>query len=46
VPQPADRLTAQLHYGFIETVPPGLFEDMSLAVRHKLWFQHDGPPPN
>jgi hypothetical protein len=39
-----DRLTAQRHHDFLETVLPGLLEDVPLAVRQRLWFQHDGAP--
>jgi hypothetical protein len=39
-----DRLTAQRYRDFLETVLPGLFEDVPLAVRQWLWFQHDGAP--
>jgi hypothetical protein len=41
---PPDRLTAQLYRGFLETVLPGLLEDVPLAVRQRLLFQHDGAP--
>jgi hypothetical protein len=37
-----DRLTAQRYRDFLETVLPGLLEDVPLAVRQRLWFQHDG----
>jgi hypothetical protein len=39
-----DRLTAQRSRDFLETVLPGLLEDVPLAVRQRLWFQHDGAP--
>jgi hypothetical protein len=39
-----DRLTANLYRDFLENVLPGLLEDVPLAVRQKLWFQHDGTP--
>jgi hypothetical protein len=39
-----DRLTAQRYRDFLETVLPGLLEDVPLAVRQKLWFQHDAAP--
>jgi hypothetical protein len=39
-----DRLTAQRYHGFLETVLPGLLEDVPLAVRQRLWFQHDRAP--
>jgi hypothetical protein len=31
---------------FLETVLPGLFEDVRLAVGQKLWFQRDGASTN
>jgi hypothetical protein len=37
-----DRLAAQQYCDFIETVLLGLPEDVSLAVRQSLWFQHNG----
>jgi hypothetical protein len=37
------KLTAHW-YNFLETVLPGLLEDVPLAVRQVLWFQHDGAP--
>jgi hypothetical protein len=39
-----DRLTAQQYSDILETVLPGLLEDVPLAVRQSLWFQHDGAP--
>jgi hypothetical protein len=39
-----DRLTAQRYHDFLETLLPGLLEDVPLAVRQILWFQHDGAP--
>jgi hypothetical protein len=30
-----DRLTAQLYHDFLETVTPGLLEDVPLAVRQR-----------
>jgi hypothetical protein len=38
-----DRLTAQRYRNFLET-STGLLEDVPLAVRQRLWFQHDGAP--
>jgi hypothetical protein len=37
-----DTLSAQRYRDFLETVLPGLLEGVPLAVRHRLWFQHDG----
>jgi hypothetical protein len=34
----SDRLTAQRYHDFLETVLLGLHEDVSLAVRLRLWF--------
>jgi hypothetical protein len=39
-----DRLTAQRYRDFLETVLLVLLEDVPLAVRQRLWFQHDGAP--
>jgi hypothetical protein len=39
-----DRLIAQRYRDFLETVLPGLLENVPLAVRQRLWFQHDGAP--
>jgi hypothetical protein len=39
-----DKLTAQQYRDFLETVLPGLLQDVPLAVRQRLWFQHDGAP--
>jgi hypothetical protein len=39
-----DSLTVQRYCDFLETVLPGLLENVPLAVRQRLWFQHDGAP--
>jgi hypothetical protein len=39
-----DGLTAQWCYDILETVLPGLLEDVSTAVRQKLWSQNDVAP--
>jgi hypothetical protein len=39
-----DKLIAQRCSGFLETVLPGLLEDVPVAVRQRLLFQHDGAP--
>jgi hypothetical protein len=39
-----DRLNSQGYRDFMETILPGLFEDVPLAVRQRSWFQHDGAP--
>jgi hypothetical protein len=38
------RLTAQRYCDFLQTLLPGLPEDVPLAVRHRLWFQRDEAP--
>jgi hypothetical protein len=40
----SDSLTAQRYCHYQETVLPGLLEDVPLAVRQRLWFQHDWAP--
>jgi hypothetical protein len=37
-----ERLIAQGHHLFVETVPPGLLEDEPQGVRQRLSFQYDG----
>jgi hypothetical protein len=39
-----DRVTAQRYRDSLGTVQPGLLEDVPLAVRQRLWFQHGGDP--
>jgi hypothetical protein len=39
-----DGLTTQRYLDFLETALPGLHEDVPLAVRQMLWFQHVGAP--
>jgi hypothetical protein len=39
-----DRLTVQQCRGFMETILPGLLEDVHLAVRQRLWFHHYRAP--
>ena len=31
---------------FFQRVLPELLEDISLAVRERMWLQHDGAPPH
>jgi hypothetical protein len=38
------RLTAQRYRDFLETVLPGLLEDVPVAVWPRWWFQHDRAP--
>jgi hypothetical protein len=37
-----DRLSAQWYHDFHEIVLLGMLEDVPLALRQRLWFQHDG----
>jgi hypothetical protein len=37
-----DTRTTQPYRDFLETVLPGLLEDVSLAVRQRLWLQING----
>jgi hypothetical protein len=37
-----DRLPVERYRDFLETVLPGLHENVPLAVKQKLWFQHGG----
>jgi hypothetical protein len=37
-----DRLTAQRYLDFLENIVPGLLQDVLLAMRQRLWFQHAG----
>jgi hypothetical protein len=39
-----DRLTAQQCCDFLEVVLLGLLGGISLTVRQRLWFHHDGAP--
>jgi hypothetical protein len=39
-----DTLTAQRCRGFLKSVKPRLLENVPLALRQNLWFQHDGAP--
>jgi hypothetical protein len=36
------RLTAEQFRELLETVLPGLLEDVPLTVRQRLWFRQDG----
>jgi hypothetical protein len=38
------KLNAQRYCDILETVLPGLLEDVPLAVRQRLWFRHDVAP--
>jgi hypothetical protein len=39
-----ERLTAQWYHGFLETVVPELLQDVPVAMKQKVCFQHDGAP--
>jgi hypothetical protein len=39
-----DRLNVSAYYVFLQEVLPVLLEDVPLAVRHDMWFQHNGAP--
>jgi hypothetical protein len=39
-----EGLTTQRYLEFLETRLQGLLEDVPLAVRQRLWLQHDGVP--
>jgi len=36
------RLSAHIYWVFLEEMLPELLEDISLALRRNMWFQHDG----
>jgi len=40
------RLTGALYHDFIQTVFPGLFENVNLHTRIHIWFMHDSAPPH
>jgi hypothetical protein len=40
----SDRLNAQRYRDYLETVVPGMFEEMPLSVTRSSWFQHCGAP--
>jgi hypothetical protein len=37
---PSDRLNAQRYRNYLETVAPGMLQELLLAVKQILWFQH------
>jgi hypothetical protein len=39
-----NRLPAQWYHNFLDSLLTGRVENLSAAVRHRLWFQHDGAP--
>ncbi|KAJ8887785.1 hypothetical protein PR048_014003 [Dryococelus australis] len=41
-----DRLRSGNYHVFVYEVLPLLLEDVPLAVRQQLWFQHDGAHPH
>lgn len=40
------RLNAAIYLEFLENTLPELLEDVPLAVRQRMWLQHDGAPPH
>ncbi|EFN62709.1 hypothetical protein EAG_00046, partial [Camponotus floridanus] len=40
------RVTGEIYRHFLVEDLPGLLEDMSLAERRAMWYQHDGAPPH
>lgn len=41
-----ERLTGQAYLQFLQEELPTLLEDVPLATRRKMYFQHDGAPPH
>lgn len=41
-----ERLTGARYRHFLEHELPGLLEDVPLATRHRMYYQHDGAPPH
>ncbi|KAJ8893705.1 hypothetical protein PR048_006305 [Dryococelus australis] len=40
-----DTLTGRMYAVFLREILPALWEDIPLAVRRVMWYQHDGAPP-
>ena len=40
------RLNGDIYLAFHENVLPLYLEDVPLAIRNDMWFQHDGAPPH
>ena len=38
------RLTGEIYRHFLEHTLPGFLENVPLALRHAMWFMHDGAP--
>ncbi|KAJ8962394.1 hypothetical protein NQ318_018378 [Aromia moschata] len=38
------RLTGMVYRNFLEHTRPGFLEDVPLAIRHAMWFIHNGAP--
>ncbi|XP_066261268.1 uncharacterized protein [Euwallacea similis] len=41
-----DRLNGENYLNFLKNTMPELLEDLTLALRQKVWFMHDGAPPH
>jgi hypothetical protein len=41
-----NRLNGQRYLIFLQDVLPELLEDVPMAIRQDMWFQHDGAPPH
>lgn len=39
-----ERLTGDVYRNFLEQTLPLFLEDVPLAIRHAMWFMHDGAP--
>lgn len=37
-------VTSNVYLGFLETVLPGLLEDIPLNICQEMWYLHDGAP--
>lgn len=40
------RLNGAAYLQFLQNTLPELIDDVPLAVRRNMWFQHDGAPPH
>ncbi|EFN89173.1 hypothetical protein EAI_12527, partial [Harpegnathos saltator] len=41
-----NRMTGQSYFDFLQNTLPPQLEDISLATRRTIYFQHDGAPPH
>jgi hypothetical protein len=41
-----ERLTAATSYAFMDEALPVLLEDVPLATKEHMWYQHDGASPH